>query len=248
MGGGYARRLSPYHTLFLHDPHKEKVEILEKEGHGKASHDLSTIFPNADLVILAMKPQSFKEENIHWKPVKGQMVISLLAGVAIAEIKEQLPEHRIIRMMPNLAILYGEGQLGVVVDTPLNENEHRRLVEVAQPLGRLYWLEERMMDSFTALAGSGPAFVYAMIESMVEVGVKMGFTPKEAGEITQKMMESSLHLLEKSGKSTEELKRQIASPGGTTEAGLKEFLEKKVADGISATFLAAYYKAKNISN
>lgn len=248
MGGAYAERLSVHHQLFLYDHHHEKVEALHKKGHGTPCTDITYDLTHSDFVILAMKPQALIEaaREIQWKPITGQIIISILAGVTLDKLKKHFPGHHIIRMMPNLAILYGQGQIGVVVDIPLQEKEKNHLIELSKPLGILYWLEEEMMDSFTALAGSGPAFFYAILEAIVEAGTAMGFSEREGKEIATQMMKSSLDLLEKSKESTQALISRIASPGGTTEAGLKKYEELHLFNAIPQIFLAAYERAKTL--
>lgn len=249
MGSGLARRLSPHHGIFLYDALFEKTEQLEKEGHGVACRQLGEALQQSDIVILAVKPQVFDEaaDLICNEPHKGQMLLSLLTGTLIATIKKKFPCYRVVRMMPNLPMIYGEGLIGLAVDHPLTVKERQQLVEISEPLGKIYWLNEKNINAFTSLAGSGPAFVLTMIESMVEAGIEMGFSAQDSQEIVMQMVKGSQALLDKSKKHPGELKWQIASPGGTTIAGLKRLEELAVRGGIINTFLEAYERAVELS-
>jgi pyrroline-5-carboxylate reductase len=250
MGSAFAQRLSPHHTIYLHDRNPEKCETLECEGHGRYCNQIHQAIELADIVILAIKPQSLKElqVTISYTPKHHQLVISLLAGTPLAKIKKIFPYQRVVRMMPNLAIVCGEGQIALTVDEPLTEKENRHIVKICEHLGKIYRIDESKFDAFTALAGSGPAFVYSMMEAMVEAGIKMDLDSADALSIVQQMMKGSLLLLEKSRKKIGDLQKQIVSPAGTTLAGLKKFEELKVGPGIVTTFIAAYERAKELSS
>lgn len=248
MGKAFAQRLSSDHTVFLYDRTYEKAEALQGEGYGTACRKLEDANLQADAIILAVKPNGLMDvaNAFSYGPQPGQILISLLAGTPIARIKKNFPKHRIVRMMPNLALLYGEGLIGLAIDKPLSRLESERILDLCKPLGKVYWLDEAMMNAFTALASSGPAFVFAMMESMVDAGVKMGFSAQISEELVHQMIKGSLLLLEKSGKRPDELQQQIASPGGTTRAGLKTFEELRIREGIASTFLAALERANEM--
>jgi pyrroline-5-carboxylate reductase len=249
MGKGFAQRLSASCTLFFYDRHVEKAEYLQQKGYGKACHRVEDALEQSEVIILAVKPQGFAEvaKLIDRKPPANQMLISLLTGIPIARIEERFPHHRVIRMMPNLALIYGEGLIGLTTGIQLTKKEKKQLLEICGPLGKVYWLEETKINAFTALAGSGPAFVFTLIESMVDAGIAMGFSAKDAQEIVQQMIKGSLHLLDNSGQHPGELKWQIASPGGTTIAGLRTLEELGVRGGIINTFFSAYERANELS-
>lgn len=248
MGEGIAQRLSSEHQVFLFDRHPEKMEKLQKEGFGTACQKMEEALTPSEVVILAVKPQSFVEVAKGFQnPLSHQILISLLAGTTIATIRKHIPYRKIIRMMPNLALICGQGAIGLASDEPLSQNDHKLIHQICTSLGKVYELSESKIDAFTALAGSGPAFVFALIEAMVEAGIGMGFDAKNAESIVRQMIKGSVDLLEASGKHPAALKWQIASPAGTTMAGLKEMEEYSVRAGIINTFFAAYERAKELS-
>lgn len=249
MGSSLASRLSQSNQLFLYDHNNGKSESLSQKGYGKACKDILEALRSSEMIIIAVKPQDLKQvaELIKTHLKDSQTVVSLLAGTTIATLKQYFPSVRIVRMMPNLPIVYGEGVIGMTLGKK-NKSDDKHLTKVFESLGKIYWIPEEKMDALTALAGSGPAFFFSMIEGMVEAGIAMGFTSSDAQSLTYQMLRGSLTLLEQTSKHPGELKWQITSPQGTTIAGLKRLEELAVRGGIMNTFLAAYDRANQLSH
>lgn len=248
MGSALAKQLSVSNTIYLYDHHFEKAEKLQKEGYGKAFNELKTALKDVEILILAVKPQSLQKavDEIKKESIPP-IIFSLLAGTTIATLKQHFPKQKIIRMMPNLAVMYGEGLIGLVSDNSVTEIEKNSFLKLCDPLGKVYYISEEKIDAFTALAGSGPAFIFAMIEAMIESGIAMGFNARLSQELVHQMINGTLHLLEKSGKHPGELKWQVTSPEGTTIAGLRKLEEESIRGSIINTFIATYERAKELS-
>jgi len=250
IGKALAERLSPHHTLFLYDRNHDKAEQIERNGFGHAVKKPKEALQQSDIVILAVKAQSFGDDTavINGADHAKQMLLSLLPGIPISRLKKQFPNNIIVRMMPNLALAYGEGLIGLCAEEDVSKEERETCTSLCKPLGKTYWLPEAKIDAFTSLAGSGPAFAFAMIESMIDAGITMGFNSKDSTELVVQMLRGSLMMIEKSGKHPGELKWQVASPAGTTISGLNKFEEEAMRSGIIKTFIAAYERAKELSN
>jgi len=250
MGSALAQRLSKKHRLYFYDHHIVKAEKLEQEGYGKASREIKESLIHAELIILAVKPINVKEMGILiGEELKNdQIVVSLLAGTSIKILKGLFPNGHIVRMMPNLALLYGEGVNGLSSDENLPLKLKEELKNTFEVLGKVFWLTEDKINALTALTASGPAFFFAMVEAMVDAGIAMGFTAVDSQALIYQMLQGSLTLLEKTSKHPGELKWQVASPRGTTIAGLKRLEELAVRGGIMNTFLAAYDRANQLSS
>lgn len=248
MGGAIAKGLSKTNQLFLYDRHIEKTEKLAHEGCGKACKGISEAVDAAEVIILAIKPQDISQlaKTLKDSLKNNQTVISLLAGVTIESLMQLFPGKSIIRMMPNLPIVCGEGVIGLS-STQIKTEEKDSFSKTFEALGKTYWIPEEKMDAFTSLSGSGPAFFYAMVEAMVDAGIAMGFTAKDSSDIVQSMLKSSLALLDKSQQHPGELKWKITSPGGTTIAGLRRLEESALRGAIMNVFLAAYERSKELS-
>lgn len=249
MGAGMAQRLSTSNQLFLYNQNPQKAKDLELLGYGKAVDNLETAIKNSEIIILAVKPQNLKEAAASMAKHlnKSQTLISILAGTPIATLKHLFPTATVIRMMPNLALIYGQGVIALASESNLPGKEKDSLTSIFECLGKITWLPESKIDALSSLAGSGPAFFFIIIEAMIDAGVAMGFTAKDAQGLVQQMLQGSLTLLDKTGKHPGELKWQVTSPGGTTIAGIKKLEENALRSAIIETFLATYERAKELS-
>lgn len=249
MGTGLAELLSPSHHMLLYDRDWSWTQELAHKVKGEACQHISQAIENAELIFLAVKPQNLKEISPLIKPhlKKNQLIISLLAGTPLNVLKHYFSQATLIRMMPNLAMRYGDGVIGLVNSPDLSAELKKELEELLSPLGRIYWLKENQMDALTSLAGSGPAFILTLIESMIEAGVAMGFQAKDAQELTLQMLQGCLTLIQKTGQHPAELKWQIASPNGTTIAGLRVLERENLRSGLIETFLAAHQRAEELT-
>jgi pyrroline-5-carboxylate reductase len=250
MGSALASQLFKNHPLALFDRHPEKSAALEEQGHGTAVSTLKQALSHAEILILAIKPQHLDELAKDLKPyLKGNpLIISLLAGTPFAILKKAFPKKTLVRMMPNLAVSLGKGVVGLAQEGNLSEDKQARLSTLFKPMGKILWLPEKKLDPLTAMAGSGPAFVFVMVEAMVDAAIAMGFSTRESQEIVLQMMKGSLALLEETEKHPAELKWQVASPAGTTIAGLRKLEECALRSAIIETFLAAYQRALEINS
>ncbi len=244
MGRALAERLSEAHVLFLYDHHAEKSKQLENQGYGTACQEIAGALSSSEMLILAVKPQNLKQVAA-LLPDENRLIVSLLAGTPISALRQHFPTASIVRMMPNLALIHGEGVIGLCSDEKVKREQ---ISGAFAALGKVHWMLEEKMDALTALTGSGPAFFFAMVEAMIDAGIAMGFPAKEAQALIYQMLRGSLTLLEKTHKHPGELRWQIASPEGTTIAGLRKLEEVALRSGVIATFLAAYERGAELSS
>jgi pyrroline-5-carboxylate reductase len=187
------------------------------------------------LVLLAIKPQLFAElsDEIAACLTPDAVVLSVLAGTRIESLQAKLPGRTIIRMMPNLAAALGKSPIGLF---PKADG----LGALLNPLGQLFWLnDEAQMDAVTALAGSGPAFIYRFLEALAKAGTDLGLDDELAVGMAITMVEGAAALAAQSERSPRELAQRVTSPGGTTAAGLailddNEALHDLVGDTLRA--------------
>lgn len=240
MGSALARKLSQTHAIFLYDHHPEKAQKLEKEGYGKAYQRLEDAVKQSEAVILAIKPQSLIDAapSIRSSLNKQHQLISLLSGTTIETLKNLFPNNVIVRMMPNLPLIYGQGVIGLSAEASFKE--HDRLNTAFSSLGSVLWVTEKKLEAITALAGSGPAFIFVIAEAIVDAGIAMGLTAKESQEITYQMLLGSVCTLKESNETPSTLKCRITSPQGTTIAGIRKLEEGGLRGKVLETFLATY--------
>lgn len=246
MGSALAQRLSYEHSVSLYDHHPEKAKTLEKDGFGKAYTQLNDAVQQADAVILAIKPQSLKEAapSIRSSLSSGNLVISLLSGTSIETLKCLFPHNRIVRMMPNLPLIYGQGAIGLTAESSFDEQD--RLNSAFTSLGSVFWVSEKKLEAFTALAGSGPAFIFVIAEAIVDSGIAMGLTAKESQDMTYQMLLGSAYTLKESNETPSALKWRVTSPQGTTIAGIRQLEEGGLRGKVMETFLATYKRTLDL--
>ncbi len=195
-----------------------------------------------DLVLLGIKPQLLDEVAAVLSRVVGErtVLLSILAGVEIASLAARMPvATTIVRIMPNLAAAIGKSPLGQFA-RGLDDAGRTSLEALLAPLGTPEWLErEDQLDAVTALAGSGPAFVYRFIAAMAAGGAELGLDPDQALRLALATVEGASALAATSLEDPAELARRVTSPGGTTAAGLAVLDE----DGALARLVAATLRA-----
>ena len=182
--------------------------------------DSNTLDRKFATAVLAIKPQLFSEaaSDIERLLYDYALVFSILAGKRLATLQAALPQRNIIRLMPNLAAAIGKSPLALFTAALLDRSAIEQLVS---PLGTSFWLaSEDQMDAVTALAGSGPAFVYRFIDALAHAGGELGLDAETALGLAKSMVEGAALLAASSKDSPEALAWRVTSPGGTTAAGL----------------------------
>lgn len=175
-----------------------------------------------DTALLGIKPQMLSSlaPGIGSLLAPGALVISILAGSETSTLSAAFPAARIVRLMPNLAAAIGKSPLGLFSDT-LDEADKAQLEAMLTHLGAPIWLDgEAQMDAVTALAGSGPAFVYRFIDALTQGGVETGLPHDVAAKLALATVEGAAQLAATSAESPATLAARVTSPGGTTAAGL----------------------------
>lgn len=243
MGGALAKHFTKKHSVLLVDHNKTRTQALAKEIGAVVEEDVKRAVEEADVILLAIKPKDLTSvaKSIGVFVRKDKILISILAGTSLAMLKQNFPSGVLVRAMPNLGLVYGQGVVGVV------ENEHhstkQTVASLFDGLGLVAWMSEDKIEALTALSGSGIGFILVMIEAMMDGGVHLGFSAGESREFVLKTMEGAVALMKGSNKHPAELKLQIASPAGTTIAGLKVMEEEGVRSGIVHALTACYEKA-----
>ncbi len=244
MGGAFIRFLSKGHEVVVCDRGSGRGEALAKEVGAVYMLDVKEAVKSADIVILAIKPKDLEDLTpvLSSVLVSTQLLISLLVGISITNLKKIFPKVSVIRLMPNTAISVSQGILGFSAEDLLPPQKIL-LESVFSSLGLVLWILESKMEAFASLAASSPAFIFVLLESMIDSGVSIGFSVPEAKKIVLKVLEGCVALLRETDLSAQELKWQISSPGGTTIAGLKALEESTFRMGIWHAIEASYQKS-----
>lgn len=185
----------------------------------RSASDLNRTF---DVILLGIKPQTLSQlaPKIAATLSPGALVISILAGAPTHTLATHFPAAQIVRLMPNLAAAIGKSPLGLF-SNDMDADDRRRLDAALAPLGTPIWIDdEGQMDAVTALAGSGPAFVYRVIDALAQGGIAAGLPENVAAKLALSMTEGAALLAAGSPESPAQLAKRVTSPGGTTAAGL----------------------------
>ncbi len=247
MGSAFARQLAQKgHQLVLCDRNSEKEHTLAKEIGAVFASDPREAIKGVDVIVLAIKPKDIEKIAAVIGKLEGQMLVSIVVSYTVASLKKLFPGGEIIRTMPNLALTRGESVIAVVKDEKLLEVSRKKVDLLLDGMGLIFWTEEGKIDAISALAGSGPAFVIAIIEAMIESGVMMGLKASEAKELVLQTLLGSVALLKSHEGHPGEIRWQISAPAGTTIAGMKALEEGGVRSGVMNTILATYRRTKEL--
>ncbi len=264
MGQAIARQLKSAYKIYVFDKDKEKLSGLADIDTANDSVDLLS---KVDVVILAVKPQDFSGILNEIKgDVKSKLIISIAAGITIKYIQSIIDIARLVRAMPNIAVTTGNGVTCLSKGDFVSEDELDFAENLFDYLGETIRIEENMMDAATAVSGSGPGFCYDMCEKrglgagnideikkfiresfvplLKSAAESVGFSPEEAEFLSANTGNGCNSLLVKTRLSVQELKNQVTSKGGTTEAGL-EILHK--GGSLEDAVKAALKRAKELS-
>jgi len=185
-----------------------------------------------DLIIVATKPNIYEEifEGLKNNLIINNqtLIISILAGIKISKIEEILGSVPIIRAMPNIAASVLEGMTALIGNKEITRKDIINVDLIFELVGEKVWLEnETQMDSFTAISGSGPAYFFFFTECLKNIAIEEGFTEDVSNKISQQIIIGSGKLVKDSGIDPKELRENVTSPNGTTEAGLKTLLDNE---------------------
>jgi pyrroline-5-carboxylate reductase len=237
IGGLLSAKLCGPDRIWATDPATGRLDHLKKK------YGIQTGGPNreaaiwGDIVVLAVKPQVLDAvlTEIGSELAKA-LVVSVVAGVPIRRIIDGCGHQtRVIRTMPNTPAMVHEGMTALAIGPGVKDSDVACVRQIFESVGKVVPVEERLMDAVTGLSGSGPAYVFLAIEAMTDGGVKMGLPRDTAGLLAAQTVLGAARMVLETGQHPARLKDQVASPGGTTIAGLHQ-LEQ---GGLRATLIDA---------
>jgi pyrroline-5-carboxylate reductase len=234
--------LVPPETICATDVRAERLDQIARQYGVRAVAGNSALVSESDVVILAVKPQIMGAVLKEVAPaVDGRkLFISIAAGVATRTLREHLGKPvRLIRVMPNTPALVLEGVTAIARSDGLEPGDLETAQELFGAVGRVVVLDESALDAVTGLSGSGPGYVAIVIESLADGGVKMGLDRATALTLAAQTVLGSAKLILETGAHPGQLKDMVASPGGTTIAGIAALEE----GGVRHTFISAVERA-----
>ena len=240
--GLLAAELVPAEAIHASDVSIERLRALDQQYGVQLREDNAELVRQVDIVILAVKPQIMAPvvRQIASVVTRKKLLISIAAGVSTTTIRAALGhDARLIRVMPNTPALVLEGVTAIAKAEGLEPGDLDTAGEIFSAVGRVVTLDEELMDAVTGLSGSGPAYVAVVVESLADGGVKMGLDRITAMTLATQTVLGAARLMLETGLHPGALKDMVASPGGTTIAGIAAMEE----GGIRNTLIKAVERA-----
>jgi len=204
---------------------------------------------DAQIVVLAVKPQSMPAVLQELRPLLGpeQLVVSIAAGVTLASLAEALgTQRRLVRVMPNTPCLVGKGASGFALGGAATDDDGAVVQRLLTTVGLAVQLPERLLDAVTGLSGSGPAYAFQMIEALSDGGVRVGLPRDVATRLAAQTLLGAAEMVLATGQHPALLKDAVASPGGTTIAGLHAMEQAAVRAGLINAVVAATERSQEL--
>ena len=246
--GGLITRGLPATRITASDPVEKIRELLQEKDVHVTDNNVEAI-ENADVVVLAVKPQVL---GALLKPLKGlfenKLIISIVAGAEIATIAELTGTERIVRVMPNTPALVQTGAHGLFAHENVVTADRDLASQVLAATGLTIWVNtEAQIDAVTAVSGSGPAYFFYMMESMIRAGKNMGLDEKVATALTLQTALGAAQMAITSSNTPAELRKNVTSPNGTTQAALEVFDRAQISQNIQAALAAAQKRSQELA-
>lgn len=248
IGGVLGSGLTEKNNIIANDIKKERLDYLLNKYGIKTETDPENAVKKANIIVLSVKPQNIKEVLKEIKDVlKGKMVISIAAGITTETIEKEIGEIPVIRVMPNTPALIKKGMAAISKGRYASYMEEEIALSIFRSVGKAVTIDEKYLDIVTAISGSGPGYIFYIMEAMIEAGVRQGLPRDTAKTLVLQTISGSAELALNSGKEPEELRKSVCSPGGTTLAGLKVMEERSLHEILISAVESACKRSKELS-
>jgi pyrroline-5-carboxylate reductase len=241
--------LDPKNIWTTNRTNEERLVTLNKQYGVQFTYDVKELFEGAEVVVLAMKPkdalQAIKQIRSHL--TKQMLIISVLAGIAISAIEELAEKPlAVARAMPNTSATVGKSATAIAVNKVVSSNQLETIKHLFGTVGLTTFVPEDQLDAVTGLSGSGPAYIYYLVEAMENSAVEIGLERQMAKELIVQTLIGAAEMLKSTTKPSKQLRQEVTSPGGTTEAGIQILEEHKVQHAFISCIKAAAIQSKKM--
>lgn len=250
--GGLIQNGHPSDKLWASDLNEEKLAFLKKEFHIHTTTDNAKAAQHANVVIFAIKPQLFAsiaQEVASAIQQQQPLVLSIAAGIREASIEHWLGgERAIVRSMPNTPALLGCGATALFANAQVTPEQRSIAESILRAVGVVVWVpDESMIDTVTALSGSGPAYFFLVMEALQEAAEQLGLPADTARLLTLQTAMGATRMAIESGSSLIELRHHVTSPGGTTEKAISVLEENNIRDLFMKALEAAKLRSEELA-
>lgn len=236
-------------SVYIYEKNKARVRKISKQ-YGVTENTLKQLTNTCNIIIICVKPQDVDslildiKEQVNTK----QLLISIAAGITTKHLEKGMGKKvAVVRVMPNLPGLIGQGVSAFCLGKNASAKHYKVTGEIFQAMGEILKVKENKMDAITAISGSGPGFYAYFINAMQEAAFEIGLSKEDAKFLAVNAAAGTANMLLKTKIDPAFMVKRVASPGGTTEAGLKELDKAKVKFSVKKTLKAAQKRAKELS-
>jgi pyrroline-5-carboxylate reductase len=247
--GLFEKHLVPPSHVLVTGPRRERRADLAKRFGVKALASNADAAEAAHVVVLSVKPQMLSAvmRDLGGKLREDQLVISIVAGAPLAVIRGGLDHEAIVRAMPNTPAQIGMGVTAWTATDAVDREQRERAKAILGALGEELEVEEEgQVDMATALSGTGPTYVFLLMEALVDAGVHLGFSRRVAEELVLRTVEGSAAFARQSDRHLAELRNMVTSPGGTSAAAIYELEKGTLRTVLSRAVYAAYRRTREL--
>lgn len=248
--GGLLAQGTPAQSVTASGPRLENLQLLQAATGVNITTSNSDAASQADIVILAVKPQMLKTVAAELSAALAHrpLIISLAAGITTDSIARWLGDQAIVRCMPNTPSQLRQGASGLFANAQVSAEQRASADAILRAVGVVEWLDdETLLNPVTAVSGSGPAYFFLFMEAMIDAGEAMGLSRESARELTLQTALGAAMLARDSDVDVSELRRRVTSPKGTTEQAILSFEQDKLRDTVARAMNACSARAAELS-
>lgn len=233
--------------VLISDQDASKLRAIKRKNISTARNNIDLV-RQSNIIILAVKPQDIKSVLEEIKPyAKEKLIISIAAGITTLFIEKALGRARVIRVMPNMPAMVGKGISAIASGRFAEDEDVKTAFRIFSGLGEVVEVKEKMMNAVTALSGSGPAYYFLFTHLLAKAGEANGLERDLAYKLARATFIGAAEIIKSKNLPIEELIKKVASKGGTTEAALKVFKQKKLGAIIKKAAKSASRKSSNLT-
>lgn len=244
------RKVAPENIFITNRSNHQRREELRKKYRISVVQNTDFAISEADIIVLAMKPKDLEQslDDMRNKLDPQQLLLSVVAGISTSYIESKCKQgQKVIRVMPNTSSMIGESYTAITPGTTISAHDLEIAKALLESVGKVSVIEEKHMDVFTGIAGSGPAYIYYMMEHMEKAGVEQGLDPVLAREIAVQTILGAGKMVMETKESPDALRKKVTSPNGTTQAGLQALEEHGGGKAVLEAVKGASRRSKEIS-
>lgn len=240
--------LSSEDLLFAEPNPGQRQKLQQRFTSAQIAESADQVLPNCEKVILAIKPHILRAiaSEIAAGLKESHLVVSIAAGISLTELQAKLGTKRVVRVMPNTPALVGTGASAFAADTHVSESDTTWVEKLLNSVGLCVRVPDELMHAVTAVSGSGPAYMYMIIEALSDGGVAMGLPRAMATQLATQTMLGAATMVSETDSHPGALKDQVTSPGGTTIAAIRALESRKVRSAMMEAVAAAEHRSREL--